>query len=62
MLEYYLSKGSVVLECNSNHLNLIANEAKQIIHAMDIHDSDYVMTFATAIPSISNTLKKLLLR
>ena len=27
-----------------------------------MHDSDYIMTCTTAIPSISNTLKKLLLQ
>ena len=59
MLEYYFSKGFVVLEHNSNKLSRISNEANQIIHAMDMHDSDYVMTCTTAIPSISNTLKKL---
>ena len=52
MLEYYFSKGFVVSERNSNHLNIIANEAKHIIHAMDMHDSDYVITCTTAIPSI----------
>ena len=62
MLEYYLSKGFVVLECNSNILNIIANEAKQIIHAMCIYDSYYVMNYTTAIPSTSNTLNKLLLQ
>ena len=62
MLEYYFSKGFVVLELNSNNLKIIANEEKQIIHAMDMHYSYYVMNFSAAIPSISNTLKKLLLQ
>ena len=35
MLEYYLSKGFVVLEFNSNNLKIIANEEKQIIHAIE---------------------------
>ena len=35
---------------------IIVNEAKQRIHAIDMHDSEYVMTFNTEIPSISNTL------
>ena len=61
MLEYYFSEGFVVLERNSNISEIISNEAKQIIHAMDMHDSDYVMTCTAEIPSISNTLKKLLL-
>ena len=29
MLEYYLSKGFVVLECNSNNLKIISNEEKK---------------------------------
>ena len=33
-----------------------------MIHAMDMHDSEYVMTCTTTINSISNTLKKLLLQ
>ena len=35
------------------------NDAKQRIHAVNMHDSDYVMTFTKSIISISNTLKKL---
>ena len=31
---------------------IIANEARKIIHAMVTYDSDYVMTFTTAITSI----------
>ena len=29
MLEYYFSKGFVVLECNSNNLKIIANEERK---------------------------------
>ena len=36
---------------------MIENNSKQIIHAMDMHDSDYVMICTTEITSISNTLK-----
>ena len=61
ILKYYFSKGFVMLELNSNKLKRIVNETKQIIHEMDMHDSDYVMTCTTAISFISNTLKKLLL-
>ena len=59
MLGYCFSKGFVMLERNSNNLFIIENEVKQIIHAMDMNDSDYVMTFTTAIPSISINLNKL---
>ena len=61
MLEYYLSKGFVVLECNSKNLKIIANEEKKL-NTMDMHDSDYVMTCTSAITSISSTLKKFLLQ
>ena len=47
MLEYYFSKGFVMLEYNSNKLIRIANEAKQRVHAIYMHDSDYVMTCTT---------------
>ena len=47
MLEYYFSKGFVMLERNSKNLVVIVNESKQIINAMDMHDSDYVMTCNT---------------
>ena len=57
MLEYYFSKGFVVLERNSNNLKITDNEAKQIIHAMDMHDSDYVMTCTTELPSIKTPLR-----
>ena len=43
-------------------LKKISNEAKQIINVMDMHDSEYLMTCTTAIPSISNTLNTLLLQ
>ena len=51
-----------MLEQNSNNLMRISNKAKQTIHAMDIHDSEYVMTCTTKINSISNIFKNLLLR
>ena len=51
-----------MLEQNSNNLMRISNKAKQTIHAMDIHDSEYVMTCTTKINFISNIFKNLLLR
>ena len=38
---------------------MIANKGKKSCNGM--HNSDYVMTYTTAIPSISNTLNKLML-
>ena len=34
----------------------------KMMNAMDMHDSDHVITCTTKIPYISNTLKKLLLQ
>ena len=45
------SKGFVILELNSNNLSIITNNEKQRIHAMYMHDSDYVMIFTTEITS-----------
>ena len=59
-LEYYFSKGFGILECNSNNLKKIPNLVKKGIHVEETHDSNYVMTCITIIPSISNTLRKLL--
>ena len=51
-----------MLELNSNNLQRISNESEQIIYSMDMNYLDYVMTFTTAITSISNTIKKFLLQ
>ena len=56
MLEHYFSKGFGTFEQNSNNLTRIENEAKLRINAMDMHDSDYFMTFSIESISILNTL------
>ena len=61
MLEYYLPKGFDTLECNVNNLAKLPNEVKQIIHAEETYNSDFVMTCINTITSTSNTLKNLLL-
>ena len=38
-LEYYLSKGFTILECNDNNLEKIPNEVKQIIHVEETDNS-----------------------
>ena len=58
LLEYYLSKGFVILEHNSNNSSSVSNKSKQIIHAIDTHGSDYVMACYTKITSVANTIKK----
>ena len=59
MLEYYLSKGFTILECDVNNLTKIPNCVKQRIHAEEAHGSDKVIPCINKIPSTSNTLKNL---
>ena len=61
MLEYYFSEGFIILECNTNSLAKLPNEAELRIHAEETDNSEYVITCMNIIPSTSNTLKKLLL-
>ena len=49
------------LEYNTNNLEKLPNELKQIINEDETDNSDCVMTCINTIPSTSNTLKKLLL-
>ena len=44
MLEFYLSKGFAILECNVNNLAKLPNEVKQIIHAEETNNLVKVMT------------------
>ena len=39
LVEYYLAKGFVILQKNSNNLISVPNEYKQRIYAIDIHKS-----------------------
>ena len=52
MLEYYFSKGFGILKCNSNNFKKIRNVVKQIFHAEETNNSDYIMTCNTTITSI----------
>ena len=61
MLEYCFSKGFVILKHNSVNLSINTNNSKQVIHAIHMHDSEYVMICTTEISYISNTLKNLLI-
>ena len=60
MLEYYLSKGFTILECNDNNLAKVTNEVKQIIHAEETDNSYKVMTCIKKITPKSNTIRNLL--
>ena len=61
MLSYYFSKIFSILECNTNNLENLPNEVKQIIHAEETDNSDYFMTCINTTLSTSNKVKKLLL-
>ena len=37
LVEYYLSKGFVIIKLNSKNLSSVPNEAKQRIHAIDMN-------------------------
>ena len=58
LMEYYLAKEFFILEHNSKNLSIVPNEAKQIINAINMHDSDFVMAFYTSINSVENTINK----
>ena len=54
MLEYHFSKEFSILERNLNNLAKLPNEVKQIIHAEERHNPDYVMTCINTILSTPN--------
>ena len=56
---YQLEKWFIIIEHNSKNLSNLPNEVKQIIYAIDIRDSDYVITCYKQITSVSNTINKL---
>ena len=58
-MEYYLSKGFTILECNVNNLEKLQNEVKQIIHAEEKDNSEKFITCINTITSTSNTLNNL---
>ena len=59
MLEYNFSKVFILFDCNTHNLEKLPNEAKEIIHAEDVENSEKVMICNNTIPSTSNTLKNL---
>ena len=58
-VEYHLEKEFVIIEHNSNTLSSVPSEMKQIIRATNMHNSDFVMSCFTPVPSIENIIKKL---
>ena len=59
LVEYFLSKGFVILEHNSKNLSSAPNEVKQTINVINIHKSEFVMDCYTKIPFVANTTNKL---
>ena len=59
MLEYYLSKGFAILECNDNNLAKLPNYVKQRIREEERYSSDKVMTCISTITYTSNTINNL---
>ena len=57
-MEYYLTKGFLILEQRSKNLSSLPNKEKQRIHTIDMHDSEYVMDCYTSIRSVGNTIKE----
>ena len=59
MLEYYFSNGFTLFDCDTNNLEKLPNEVKDIIHAKYTENSDKVRIYYTTITSASNTLENL---
>ena len=57
-MNYYLEKGFIILEHNSKNLTSVPNEAKQRIHDIDMHNSDYLIACYTEITSIEKIRNK----
>ena len=57
-MKYYLVKVFVIIEHNSKNLSCVLNEVKKRVHAIDIHDSDYVMACYIEIRFVASIIKK----
>ena len=52
LVEYYLEKGFIIIQHNYKNLSSVPNKSKQIIHAINTHKSEFVMTCYTEIYSV----------
>ena len=59
LVNYYLSKGFVIIEHNYTQLSSVWNDLRLMIHAIYKQKIDHVMAFTTEISSVANTIKKL---
>ena len=60
MFEYYFNKGFIIFNCDGNNLKILLSQVKDRVGAEVTVNSDKFMLCYTTIPSISNTLKNLL--
>ena len=56
IVSYYLSTGFIITEKYSRSLMNVPLTVKNIIHSINIYDSDSLMICSTPIPSIVNNL------
>ena len=59
LVSYYLHKGFVMLERNSQALENLSLGVEQYMNAVNIFDSDYVITCNAAITSVANNLNNI---
>ena len=59
LVDYYLSKGFVILEHGSKQLSSVLNDVKLVIQAIDKDNIDYVMECTTEFSSVANIIRKL---
>ena len=59
LVSYYLSKGFVIIDRDSQVPKNAPLRVKQCIHAFNIFESDFVMICNTAIYSVSNNLNNM---
>ena len=58
-MSYYLTKGFVILEEASLALENVPLRFEKCIHAINMFNSDSIISYSTSIPSFENTVKKI---
>ena len=59
LINKYSAKGFFIIEKEYKQLNILPNDVKLKIHAIDQLETDFVMAKNTAISSVANTINKL---
>ena len=62
LVSYYLSKGFLIIDPNSDALDNVPLKFKQQIRTIDKYGTDYSIPFNLSIPSSINTLKNIHLK